>query len=207
MPKGVAGLAALYRGDNMRISRLHTERGDLCLSLDILPALALAVMRLGFGYLAPLPWLTFPAIHYLAPRVKGRTVFQYGSGMGDFWLAKRALSLVSVESNPAWAARVHIHAPNVTQRIETDPTAYTTACDDDFDVVIVDGVNRTACLQHALSRARKILVVDNTDKEDGISHWIPMLERHFPARQIKRFPGYAPGLIHATETTIVDLEL
>ncbi|HWC64309.1 MAG TPA: hypothetical protein VG501_11845 [Rhizomicrobium sp.] len=58
------------------------------------------------------PWITYPAFRQLerivAPQAK---VFEYGCGGSSLWWASRAASVVSVEHDAQWVARVAESAP------------------------------------------------------------------------------------------------
>ncbi len=73
----------------------------------------------------PVPWFTYPAIGQLARMVRpGWRVLEFGSGHSTLWWAARVAEVVSVEHDPAWAARLHADRPaNVTlhQRVMDDP--------------------------------------------------------------------------------------
>src|SRR5437762_2857857 len=64
----------------------------------------------------PLPWLTYPAIEFLAARVRPEMrVFEYGSGQSTLWWAARVRQVISCEHDPAWAERLRDQLPaNVT---------------------------------------------------------------------------------------------
>lgn len=73
----------------------------------------------------PVPWFTYPAIRFLAARVRpGWRVLEYGSGNSTRWWAARVREVVAVEHDPAWAARLQQDLPaNVTlfERVMDDP--------------------------------------------------------------------------------------
>src|SRR5690348_4410793 len=61
---------------------------------------------------APIPWITYPAIRFLAGRVEPHfRVFEFGSGLSTLWWAQRVAHVVSVEHDPAWHRSVSKRAP------------------------------------------------------------------------------------------------
>jgi hypothetical protein len=66
----------------------------------------------------PVPWFTYPAIRFLQGIVRpDLRVLEYGTGNSTLWWAQRVQQVVSVEHDPAWAARVRKAAlPNVELR-------------------------------------------------------------------------------------------
>lgn len=127
-----------------------------------------------------LPWWTFDAIEEANKFLKGRPsprVFEYGSGASTIWLARRAASVTSIEHDKPWHAvvskRLEAHDNATVKLIEADaePVAgylsekqgwqgrsfqrYASAIDaepGEFDLIVVDGRARAACLGHAIGK-------------------------------------------------------
>jgi hypothetical protein len=141
-----------------------------------------------------LPWWTFDAIDevaaFLAARPKAR-VFEYGSGASTVWLGRRAAEVFSTEHDASWypivsgklTAMPHVRLRLVPPDAVRDPDprygsqkpgwrdrsfrAYVHAIDDVdgvFDLIIVDGRARPACLAHAAARLAPggMIVFDNS---------------------------------------------
>lgn len=139
------------------------------------------------------PWWTYDAVDaveaWLAARPRPIRIFEYGSGASTLWLARRAEEVHSVEHDGAFAATlapalepcpgVTLHvvpavrsaAPAVPSAKEgqegLDFSAYVAAIDDvpgQFDLVVVDGRARAACLRRATQRlaADGVIVFDNS---------------------------------------------
>lgn len=141
-----------------------------------------------------LPWWTLGAIdevdEFLARRPAAR-VFEYGSGASTIWLAKRAKEVFSVEHDEGWFPVVHeklkafpnahLHLVPADEPAQSDPAyastkpgwvgrtfrSYVHALDEvdgEFDVIVVDGRARPACLPHAVKRLAEggLVVFDNS---------------------------------------------
>lgn len=136
------------------------------------------------------PWWTFAASdevdRFLRDR-PGARVFEWGSGASTLWLAKRAGSVTSVEHDEAWADAVHPWLPHNAELLVVPPEPlrgdagvpsgkrgfagldfadYVAAIDGvpgRFDLIVVDGRAREACLARALPRLSPdgIVVFDN----------------------------------------------
>jgi len=176
-----------------------------------------------------LPWWTFEAIEkvdrFLKERPNAR-VFEYGSGASTIWLARRAAEVISVEHDAAWFpeverrlsgfphARLRFVAPDATPsadaRYASDKPAwrgrtfrdYVHAIDAEegmFDLIVVDGRARTACLEHARTRLAPggLIVFDN-------SHRAPY-RRAIAASGMawERTRGLAACLPYPDETTLM----
>ena len=117
----------------------------------------------------PIPWYTYPAIEQLDKwDFSDCDVFEWGCGNSTRWWARRARSVVSVESSPEWHDKILASKvlpdnvrPILTRTDEGDQPAalnrYVRTLDScgNFDVIVIDGevCNRAryACAQLALS--------------------------------------------------------
>lgn len=141
-----------------------------------------------------LPWWTFAAIREADEFLKSRPdarVFEYGSGASTIWLARRSGSVISIEHDRDWHGVVSQQLcsfPNATLRlIEPDPEPqagylsekgnwagrsfreYVSAIDQEpgqFDLIVIDGRARSACLRHSSNRLAPggVIVFDNSNR-------------------------------------------
>lgn len=124
----------------------------------------------------PLPWYSYPAIHFLRDRLNGLRekqmdlrIFEFGSGNSTLWWAPRAFSVVSVEDNRQWHSYVSQNKPsNVVFKFASDEKSYLDALlleDGLFDVIVVDGSYRGECITRCCSKlkASGVLIVDDSD--------------------------------------------
>jgi Methyltransferase domain len=128
----------------------------------------------------PVPWITYPAMHWLdrvlAPH---HTVFEFGSGGSTLFLAGRVARIVSVEHDAAWAETVRSELPtNAELRLATthdDETIleaggdYTDVLVEQkhaFDLIVVDGRARNACVHAAMDSVAQsgIILLDDADR-------------------------------------------
>jgi hypothetical protein len=180
----------------------------------------------GLGRL-DLPWWTFDSADqvaaYLAAR-PGARVFEWGSGASTLWLAARAGSVHSVEHHAGWAAQLSPRLPdNVTLRVvEPEESAsprirsakpghagldfadYVAAIDDvdgAFDVVVIDGRAREACLARAVERLSPegIIVFDNVDRRRYVEA-IDTVGDHLVVTMTR---GLTPALPYPTRTALL----
>jgi predicted O-methyltransferase YrrM len=175
------------------------------------------------------PWWTFPAIdaveRWIAARKGDVRVFEYGSGASTVWLARRAAHVVSVEHDASFAkiAAPMLALPNVELRViepvrasatarapsgrsgyeDCDFSAYVDSIADGaarYDLVIIDGRARAACLGRAWDclEAGGLVVFDNTNR------------RRYQAAlgsasgRLTRYHGWAPALPYPSETTLIE---
>lgn len=118
--------------------------------------------------------------------------FEYGSGASTIWLAKRCQRVDSVEHDAGWYGyltnslaefdNVSLTLVEPDDADQNEPTSYRSGkhgytdksfrryasaidrTDGQYDLIVIDGRARNACLDHALSRlsARGIVVFDNS---------------------------------------------
>lgn len=125
----------------------------------------------------PLPWYNYSIIHFLnqrltkyrhTPNSKLR-VFEFGSGNSTLWWAKLATEVVAVEDDQDWYAYIAKNMPpHATYHLAKDQATYLRALLDEtrgFDVIIVDGSYRPACIEICSEKLSEdgIIVVDDTE--------------------------------------------
>jgi hypothetical protein len=177
------------------------------------------------------PWWTYDAIDAVTSWFADRhgspvRVFEYGSGASTLWLARRASEVHSVEHDRGFGemmatelgqfdhVTLRVIEPEVSERPVVasakeghqglDFAEYVAAINSvqgDFDLVVIDGRAREACLSAARSRLALggIVVFDNSRRRryrDAIRA-SGMLER--------RFAGLTPTLPYPEQTSILQI--
>lgn len=103
---------------------------------------------------APIPWYVYPMIDFLAARLSDSLrVFEYGSGNSTLWYAARVGEVVAVEHDAAWGQYVKGTLPgNGTVVVRGLDAGYAQEVRGHgaFDLIVIDGPERSACLPHAL---------------------------------------------------------
>jgi len=142
------------------------------------------------------PWVTFGAFRWLEQHLRAdMSVFEYGSGGSTVYFAKHVRRVVSVEHNGDWYERVsqrlaecgatHCEYRLIRPEPIEYPPGYTSDAsayrglsffnyvkaideyaDDRFDLIVVDGRSRCACVRHAIARVKAggYLILDNSDR-------------------------------------------
>lgn len=214
-------LHKLYAGSDTRISRLHDELGGpvpLGRALRNGPrAFGTGLLRIALGHRPERPWISYDAqaelARFLSPDSR---VIEFGSGMSTIWYARRAGSIVSIESDRAWFDTIGARLGrlgNVDYRFAADRTAYLSAAPDEaFDLVMIDGGWREDCVDYAIGRLRTggIIYLDNSDKGPSpITGDIPAARRKlldFAAQQglqAREFTDFAPTQFYVARGLMV----
>jgi hypothetical protein len=155
----------------------------------------------------PLPWMNYHVIQFLEERLnKDLSLFEYGSGTSTSFYAALVKDVVSVEMDPAWYAEVKAAVPSNVELIQVelaDGERYADLASKQgrrFDVIVVDAIERTACLFEAPKALsdRGVIVLDDSHAEHG-----PAIEslRAQGFRELL-FEGIKPGSIAAYRTSL-----
>ena len=161
---------------------------------------------------APLPWYTYPAIDFLAPRrFDGCNVLEFGGGQSTLWWAQRAAFVMTIEEDEGWARRLRArvsanvdlrHVPIAPDSLERIRALISAAPTQKFDVVVIDGHLRQELVELAFDclAPRGALLFDNSE---GYGFY-----EETRARSCRRidFFGFAQGvsLRHCTSLAFVD---
>jgi len=174
------------------------------------------------------PWWTYRAIdeveRWLGARPTPARVFEYGSGASTVWLARRASEVHSVEHHRGFGEMMaaelaqfdHVTLQIVEPAVSESPVvgsakeghrgldfadyvAAINSVEGHFDLVVVDGRAREACLEAAQRRLAPdgVVVFDNSRRRryrEAIRA-SGLLER--------RFPGLTPTLPYPEQTSIL----
>ena len=151
-------------------------------------------------------------------------VFEFGSGASTAWLAQRSGEVHSVEHHAEFAASIGAAAQPVRQRRAArraaggvpnpqtpsakedyaglDFTAYVStidAVDGDFDLVVIDGRAREACLDRAVPRLAPggLVVFDNSRRR----RYRRAIERSGLQEQV--LTGLTPTLPYSEQTSLL----
>jgi len=120
----------------------------------------------------PIPWFTYPAIEYLNQfDVRDKRVFEYGCGQSTAYWRRRGARVWGVEHDRAWfekmssdtsAGRILYFADTELEYAATIELPGTS-----FDIVVIDGVFRTACVEPALAHLRPggFIILDNAERD------------------------------------------
>lgn len=153
---------------------------------------------------APLPWIAYPAIEFLTPRIKtGWRVFEYGCGYSTLWWERMACKVVACEHDPVWAEEVRgmTKSSEIIFRDLADGYAREALYHGPFDVVVIDGRQRVACSEAAPQalNPKGVIIWDNADRSEyregqktlEATGWRPI-----------EFAGMSPGNVYGATTTI-----
>ena len=133
-----------------------------------------------------LPWLTYPFINFIEPRLKKTfLMFEYGSGNSTIWFAERVGEIHSVEHDKAWyneiSASMPANAKIILREIDTtqnysaitfmsfaDEIPYSLEVgyfQQKYDIILIDGVYRNNSVVNSVRSLKEsgVLIIDNVD--------------------------------------------
>jgi precorrin-6B methylase 2 len=177
------------------------------------------------------PWWTYDSAERVARFLGARPdarVLEWGSGASSVWLAKRAGSVTSIEHDPEWAEEIAPVLPANARVVAVPPTLasqseapirsakkgfegldfrdYVEAIDrqhGDFDLIVVDGRAREACLERAVERLAPggVIVVDNVER----ARYRAAIEKLGTRVTVYWTAGLTPSLPYPTRTALLRL--
>lgn len=157
------------------------------------------------------PWLTPASVDLLESLLTPRdTVFEWGAGRSTIWFAERTQSVLSIEANPEWHARVQQGiAPYPTATcvlIEcdagSDPAVIDSYCSAPetigsgrFDVVLIDGQFRDRCALRSVDLIAPggLLVVDDVQRFLPSTSRAPSAVSDYASNRWKKFAQRVEG--------------
>lgn len=149
------------------------------------------------------PWISYRATSELNVILHPEwRVLEFGAGMSTLWLAKRALFVLSIESNRDWYQWVCMQLKsraitNVEVRLRQDPDSYAAAVhpqDGLFELVLIDGDWRARCVEPSLRAmsSEGLLYIDNIDA--GGRDAAQQLLSAAPGVEVRYYTDLAPGV-------------
>ena len=122
----------------------------------------------------PIPWITYSALAFLEPRVRpDMAVFEYGAGNSTLWWGRRVSKVVSCEHDAEWCAKLRDQLPETVELrlVALEPEGLyaqeIARFQNAFDIVVVDGRERVACIKNSLAALKSdgVIVFDNSARE------------------------------------------
>lgn len=156
----------------------------------------------------PIPWLNYAIIDFLNERLHNNlNMFEYGAGFSTQYFAKRINHITAIEYDGIWVDKVKnllAEVKNATLLIEAVNEAYIHAAvktNTLYDVILVDGRERVACVRSAVSAlsASGVLILDDSNRAEYKESFEIM--RHAGYRYLT-FTGLKPFSFKIEHTTI-----
>jgi len=151
----------------------------------------------------PIPWFTYPSIEYLSQLdLSAKSILEWGIGNSTLFFAKRCKKITSIEHNSEWYNLVTQQLPDNSRAYliaEAEYSNHPKQLNENFDIIIVDGIKRLECLQTALTLINPggMIIFDNSDRNPEYCKFI----REQNLIQID-FHGFGP-IVNFTSTTSV----
>ncbi len=156
----------------------------------------------------PLPWLVYACTSFLEPRLTPQmNVFEYGSGYGTLWWAQHVNHIDAVENNPHWFNTIApLCPPHATVHLVLDnkaayAAAATQAAQPPYDIIIIDGPKRQACLAACMPALTEqgVIILDDSERPELKRAINKLLQTGFKRLD---FIGLAPIYANVKQTTI-----
>ena len=119
-----------------------------------------------------IPWMNYSVIQFLDERLtKDLTIFEFGSGYSSLYFAQRAGHVTAVEYDTVWVESIKAMAPDNLSLLYREHDIDGSYCrsvnetGSTFDIVIVDGIDRSNCMREATKVLSKMGVILLDDSE------------------------------------------
>jgi hypothetical protein len=122
----------------------------------------------------PLPWVTYPFIHFIAGRLqKSFEVFEFGSGNSTLYYAYKVTGVDSVENNEFWYDKIKSSMPSNVNLFYCELVyggeycKYALTTNKQYDMIIVDGRDRVNCCINNLVALKPtgVVILDDSERE------------------------------------------
>ena len=128
----------------------------------------------------PVPWYTYPAIDFIdSIDFSNAVAFEFGSGSSTQYWMSRVHKLYTVEHDSEWYKKtLSSFQTNVDSFLEENHSKYAsvinTTGENEYDLVIVDGIERYKSAVEAVSCIKKtgIIILDNSDWHQKTAKYI-----------------------------------
>lgn len=152
----------------------------------------------------PVPWITYSAQDFLAARVEGLSLFEFGAGNSTLFFSRLCSSVVSVEHDGVWADFLSGIVPvNCSVLHRCGGNDYLHAIKGGvYDIVLIDGLLRNECVLVAVESLSPagVIVFDDADRGVDYAAGFEALAA-FGFRRID-FTGLAPGSLQRNVTAV-----
>lgn len=120
----------------------------------------------------PAPWMNYSFVRFIAPRLQGLRILEYGSGYSTVFWAKHAAEVQAVEHKKEWYREVKdtlSNHPNASiMHVDNKEKYIGQVRGDNIDVVIVDGIYRLECLRRSVNSlsAEAAIIIDDSHRSE-----------------------------------------
>lgn len=154
----------------------------------------------------PMPWLTYPALDWLAGRAhRLASVVEFGAGASTLWFLANGAKVTSIEHDDAWVQELRPTLPDGCELVQVpaDEAGYVRGVDraglGAFDLALVDGLHRGACVRAVLPHLKpsSLLCLDDSQRP---AYAAIIDELHRDGFRSIGFRGLAPIVAEVKET-------
>jgi predicted O-methyltransferase YrrM len=131
----------------------------------------------------PAPMMSYGFVEYLISLdLSSFSVLEIGGGQSTLFWSARARSVVTLEHDREWAARISLDRPGNVRIVEVGADGYAAAVaalDEAFDIIVIDcAANRYECAQAAGPKLRDggLIILDNSDWHPNTAAYLRSLD-------------------------------
>ncbi len=156
----------------------------------------------------PIPWMNYSVVQFLEKRLHDQMrLFEYGSGYSTMFYARHVGQVTSVEYDQEWCRRLSPTLPEnvdlIHQHRDLDGDYCRVILRDDtrYDVVVIDGADRNACIACAMDRLNDggVMLLDDSSRSEYQPGFEAAARRGFRSLD---FHGIKPTSSKSHQTTL-----
>jgi hypothetical protein len=154
----------------------------------------------------PLPWVTYPFISFIQPRLKKDfLLFEYGSGNSTLFYSRYVKKITAAEHSSEWYERISAKAPAnaeiIYNSVSENYSRTINKTDEKYDIIIVDAIERVECIFESVAHLTSggVIILDDSDREEYFPGKDYLVTKDF---KYIDFWGISPGYLNNKCTTV-----
>jgi SAM-dependent methyltransferase len=156
----------------------------------------------------PLPWVTYPFVQFIGERLSNSLdVFEFGSGNSTLYYASKVGRVTSIDHDKFWYDKIKSSMPSNVNLFYCELVDGGDYCDyavkskKQYDIIIVDGMERVDCCINNVDALKPsgVVIIDDTERDEYDKATAFLKEKGFKRLD---FWGTAPTVYYLKCTTI-----
>lgn len=158
---------------------------------------------------APLPWLTYSFLDFIKDRLqKEMILFEFGSGNSTLFYSKFVNEVHTVEHDLKWYNKLKQNLPDnvylnhITLKAAGDYSRAVYTSENRYDVILVDGRDRTNSLINSIKGVKEngVIILDDSEREE---YYVGVSELKKSGYKRLDFWGISPGFMAYNKCTSI----
>jgi len=158
--------------------------------------------------LDPIPWVTYPMLDFLNPRLVNNQLelLEFGSGNSTLFFAKRLGHVTTIEHDIEWYDRLKQKLPGNVEmfHFDSERSGFISSISNikhTFDIIFIDGIHRVECCYFASNHLKEggVVILDDSERVEYTEGIDCLIKDGFNRLD---FWGISPGYLYKKNTTV-----